>query len=170
MTRKTCSAYFLAVAMLAAAACSDSTPATAPDAAQTVVGGGTSAVKDARTPYISDLQLHFIYLDIAPDGTYDNGFDITFTNPGPKTDGLYLQVDIQQNQYTIDGGGTALSCRAASGVLPHGSCRMTWWISSPPLYFALGPAQVTVRLMQNRNDQGTILLDSRTVDVVIVHS
>jgi hypothetical protein len=33
-----------------------------------------------------------------------------------------------------------------------------------------GPARLTIRLLQNRNDTGVVLLDSLTVDVEIVHS
>jgi hypothetical protein len=53
----------------------------------------------------------------SPDGTYDNGYDVTLTNPGPKTTRLYLQSEVQQNQYTVDGGGTIIFCPALDGSL-----------------------------------------------------
>jgi hypothetical protein len=170
MTTQTLPAFFLVAVALGGAACSDTDSTTAPATAETAITTAAPAAKEPRTPYISGLTLHSIYLDIAPDGTYDNGFDMVFTNPGAKTDGLYFQVDIKQGPYTEDGGGNALYCQAQAGVMGHGTCRMTWWVGHAPLYFALGPATLTVRLMQNRNDQGAILLDSRTVDVIIVHS
>jgi hypothetical protein len=66
------------------AGCSDNSSPTEPEAVQAVVTGGQAAGKPARLPYISDLQLHSIYLDMGPDGTYDNPWDIVLTNPGSK--------------------------------------------------------------------------------------
>jgi len=148
----------------------DNAPPTAPEAVQAAVTGGPAAVKVSRTPFISDLQLHSIYVDMGPDGTYDNGYDVVFTNPGPKTDGLYLQTELQQNQYTVDGGGTIIFCPALDGSLQHGTCRMTFFITPPPVYLALGPARFTLKLVQRRTDNSITVLDSRTVDVVIIHS
>jgi len=169
-TRRIRSLCLLAVVALLGAGCSDNAPPTAPEAAQAVVGDGPAAAKATRTPYIADLQLHSIYVDIAPDGTYDNGYDVALTNPGPKTNGLYLQSELQQNQYTVDGGGTIIFCPAQDGVLQHGTCTMTSWITPPPRYFALGPARFTLKLVQRGTDNSIKVLDSRTVDVVIVHS
>jgi hypothetical protein len=72
----------LALIALAGAGCGDDT-ATAPEAVQASVTAGTSA-KDPRTPYISDLQLHFPVVDMGPDGTYDNGYDIAVMNPARR--------------------------------------------------------------------------------------
>jgi len=158
----------LALISLAGAGCGDDT-ATAPEAVQASVTAGTSA-KAPRTPYISDLKLHFPVVDMGPDGTYDNGYDIAVMNPGQKTDGVYYQVELQQNQYTSFGGGTAVFCPTLNGVLPHGTCLMTFYITPPASPFVTGPARLTIRLLQNRLDRGVTLLDSRTVDVEIVHS
>ncbi|HEX3235820.1 MAG TPA: hypothetical protein VHR41_16605 [Gemmatimonadales bacterium] len=158
---------FVALATLAAAACSDTTAPIHPGEASTAVA---PAAKPARTPYISDFQLHSIYIDIAPDGTYDNGYELTVSNPGQKTDGVYFQVDLQQGTNIEDGGGSSLYCSSVAGVLPRGTCRMTWWVSSPTYPFVRGPARLTIRLLQIQNDGPIVTLDSRTVDVEIVHS
>jgi hypothetical protein len=167
--RKARSLYLLAVLALAGTGCSDNSSPTGPETAQ-AVPGAQAAAKDTRAPYISDLQLHSIYLDMGPDGTYDNGYDVTLTNPGPKTTGLYLQSEVQQNQYTVDGGGTIIFCPALDGSLLHGTCKMTFGITPPPVYLALGPARFTLRLVQRRADNSLTVLDSKTVDVIIVHS
>ena len=164
------SMYLLAVVALAGTGCSDNSSPTEPEAVQAVVTGGQAAGKPARAPYISDLQLHSIYVDMGPDGTYDNAWDIVLTNPGSKASGLFLQSEIRQNQYTVDAGGTVIFCPALDGALAHGTCRMQWTITPPPVYLALAPAQFTVRLMQRRADNSLVVLDSRTMDVVIVHS
>jgi hypothetical protein len=165
------SMYLLAVVALAGTGCSsDNSSPTGPEAVQAVVTDGQTAGKASRTPYISDLQLHSIYVDMGPDGTYDNGWDIVLTNPSSKATGLFLQSEIRQNQYTVDAGGTIIFCPALDGVLAHGTCRMQWTITPPPVYLALAPAQFTVRLMQRRADNSLVVLDSRTFDVVIVHS
>jgi hypothetical protein len=168
-TRTARSVYLLAVVALVGTACSDNSSPTGPETVQ-AVPSDQAAAKVTRAPYISDLQLHSIYVDMGPDGTYDNGYDVTLTNPGPKTTGLYLQSEIQQNQYTVDGGGTIIFCPALDGSLQHGTCRMTFGITPPPVYLALGPARFTLRLMQRRPDNSLTELDSRTVDVIIVHS
>lgn len=164
------SMYLLAVVALAGTGCSDSSSPTEPEAVQAVVTDGQAAAKVSRTPYISDLQLHSIYVDMGPDGTYDNAYDIVLANPGSKASGLFLQNEIRQNQYTVDVGGTVIFCPALDGALAHGTCRMQWTIQPPPVYLALAPAQFTVRLMQRRPDNSLVVLDSRTMDVVIVHS
>jgi len=164
------SVYLLAVVALAGTGCSDNSSPTGPEAVQAVVTGGEAAAKESRAPYISDLQLHSIYVDMGPDGTYDNAYDLVLTNPGPKASGLFLQSEIRQNQYTVDGGGTTIFCSALDGALAHGTCSMQFTIQPPPVYLALAPAQFTVRLMQRRPDNSLVVLDSRTMDVVIVHS
>jgi hypothetical protein len=169
-TRRIRSLCLLAVAALLGAGCGDNASPTAPETVQADVADGPAAAKATRTPFIEDLQLHFIYVDIGPDGTYDNGYDVTLTNPGPKTTGLYLQSELQDNQYTVDGGGTIIFCPALDGVLQHGTCKMTFGINPPPVYFPLGPARFTLKLVQRGADNSIKVLDSRTVDVVIVHS
>jgi hypothetical protein len=168
-TRRIRSLCLLAVAPLLGAGCRDNVSPTAPEAVQAVVAD-PAAAKTTRTPFIEDLQLHYIYVDIGPDGTYDNGYDVTITNPGPKTTGLYLQNELQGGQYTVDGGGTIIFCPALDGVLQHGTCKMTFGINPPPVYFPLGPARFTLKLVQRGADNSIKVLDSRTVDVVIVHS
>ena len=170
-SRRIGSICLLAVAALAGAGCSENAPPTAPEAARAVVTPAAAATKPSpRAPYISDLQLHSVYVDMGPDGTYDNGYDVVLTNPGSKTTGLYLQSELQQNQYTVDGGGTIIFCPALDGTLQHGTCRMTFGITPPPVYLSLGPARFTLKLVQRGADNSIQVLDSRTVDVVIVHS
>jgi hypothetical protein len=160
----------LAVVALAGTGCSDTSSPAEPEAVQAVVTDGQAAAKEPRATYISYFQLHSIYVDMGPDGTYDNGYDLVLTNPGPKATGLFLQSEIRQNQYTVDAGGSTIFCSALDGVLAHGTCNMLLTIQPPPVYLALAPAQFRVRLMQRRADNSLVMLDSRTFDVVIVHS
>jgi hypothetical protein len=170
-TRGIGSLALLALVALTAAGCSDTAAPTAPEAVQPPVRPAVATAKpDARAPYISDLQLHFPYVELGGWSPYDNGYDVVLTNPGPKATGLYLQSELQQKQYTVDAGGTMIFCPALDGVLQHGTCKMTYWINRAPLYFALGPARFTLRLVQRAADNSIKVLDSRTVDVIIVHS
>jgi hypothetical protein len=170
-TRKISSVCLLAVVALAGVGCSENAPPTAPEAVRAVSTPAAAATKpDARTPYMSDLQLHSIYVDIGRyESPYDNLYDVVLANPGPKTTGLYLQSELQQNQHTMDAGGTIIFCPALDGALQHGTCSMTFGITPPP-YFVAGPARFTLRLVQRGADNSIKVLDSRTVDVVIVHS
>jgi hypothetical protein len=171
-SRRIGSICLLAVAALAGAGCSENAPPTAPEAARAVVTPAAAATKPSpRAPYISDLQLHSVYVDMGPDGTYDNGYDVVLTNPGSKTTGLYLQSELQQNQHTMDAGGTIIFCPALDGVLQHGTCRMTFGITPPdPRIFVVGPALFTLKLVQRGADNSIKVLDSRSVEVWIVHS
>ena len=170
-THKIGSICLLAIAALTGAGCSENAPPSAPEAARAGVTPAAAATKPVpRAPYISDLQLHYPYVDMGPDGTYDNGYDVVLTNPASKTTGLYLQSELQQNQHTMDAGGTIIYCAAPDGVLQHGTCRMMLGITPPPTYLSLGPARFTLKLVQRGADNTIKVLDSRTVDVVIVHS
>jgi hypothetical protein len=168
--RTTRSLYLIALLTLAGAACSDNTSPTAPAAVEPAPTQAAVAVKAQRTPYISDVQLHSIYIDMGPDGTYDNGADIVLTNPGSKAEGLYLWATVSDNHYTEDGGSIALSCQAPEGTLLRGTCRQMFFVTPPPYWLQLGPARLTIYLMQRGADNSITALDRRTLDVVLVHS
>lgn len=87
------SMYLLAVVALAGTGCSDNSSPAEPEAVQAVVTGGQAAGKESRAPYISYFQLHSIYVDMGPDGTYDNGYDLVLTNPGPSPDNSLVMLD-----------------------------------------------------------------------------
>ena len=130
----------LAVVALVATGCSDNSSPTGPEAVQAVVTDGQAAGKPSRAPYISDLQLHSIYVDMGPDGTYDNAWDIVLTNPGSKATGLFLQSEIRQNQYTWTRAGPSSSVRHWTGPwrMARAGCsgpsrrRPSTWRSLPP--------------------------------------
>jgi hypothetical protein len=166
-TYKTSSLFLLALLTLAGAACSDDTSPTAPEPAEPAPPQAAAAVKAPRMPYISDLQLHSIYLDM---GGHGDGYDIVLTNPGPKAEGLYLEAAVTDNHYTADVGSTVIYCPVQDGTLVRGTCRMTAFVPPPPSNLALGPARLTIRLMQRGADGSITALDRRTFDVVLIHS
>jgi hypothetical protein len=163
------SLYLIALLALAGGACSDQTSPTAPAAGEPAPTQAAAAAR-AQRPYISDVHLHSIYIDMGPDGTYDNGVDVVLTNPGPKADGLYLWATVTDNHYTEDGGSIELSCAAPLGTLPRGTCRQIFVVTPPPTWLQLGPARLTIYLMQRAADGTITSLDRRTLDVVLVHS
>jgi hypothetical protein len=160
----------LALLALAGAACSDDTSPTAPQAVEPAATVTAAAPAKPRTPYISDVQLHYIYIDMGPDGTYDNRVDIELTNPGPKATGLHLKATVQDNHYTVDGGSLTLVCPTPDGSLPRGTCRLRFFVTPPPHWLELGPAKLTITLMQRGLDNSITALDRRTLDVILVHS
>lgn len=173
-TRKAYSVYPLAFVALAAAGCSDNmgpTASDAPEAAPAPLTGSSAAApraaKVARTPYISDLPLQSIYVQ-KNHRDYDNPYDVVLTNPGGKASGLYLQSELRQELGTADGGGTIISCPTPDGSLSRGTPSMRWYITPPGVNLVLGPATLTLKLVQTRADNSLIVLDSRTVDVEIV--
>jgi hypothetical protein len=168
--RTTCSLYLIALLTLAGAACSENASPTAPAAVEPAPTQPAAAVKAPRTPYISDVHLHSIYIDMGPDGTYDNGVDLVLTNPGPKAEGLYLWATVTDNHYTVDGGTVPLYCQAPEGILLRGTCRQLFVVTPPPHWLQLGPARLTIYLMQRGPDGSITALDRRTLDVVLVHS
>jgi hypothetical protein len=162
-------AGLLAIVAIAATGCSDSSATTAPTAMRPAAHVASAAA--AKAPYISDVQLSSIYIDMGPDGTYDNGYTVTLTNPGPRATGLFFDTEVRQNLSTMDAGGSTIFCPAMDGVLTKGTCRMMWWVTPPdPFRFVVGPATLTIRLKQRGSDNSIKLLDSRTVDIYIVHS
>jgi len=169
--RKTRPCFLLTLLALAGAACSDGRTPTAPEAVEPAPAQAATPLKTPRMPYISNAQLHSIYIDMGPDGTYDNLVDIELTNPGAKAEGLYLWATVTDNHYTVDGGTNQLYCGTTEeGTLPRGTCRTMFYVTPPPHYLQLGPARLTIYLMQ-RGPGGTVTgLDRRTFDVVLVHS
>ena len=167
---KTRPSYLIALLALAAGACSDSTSPTAPEAAAPAPAQAVTALKAPRTAYISELKLHSVYIDIGPDGTYDNGIDLQLTNPGPQANGYYLWATLQNNHQYVDGGSVETNCQAPLGVLNKGTCRQIFVVMPPPTSFELGAAKLTVYLMQRGANGSVTALDRRTMDVVVVHS
>jgi hypothetical protein len=148
------------------AACNDGPTGPAPEGPAAVAAKGSA--KPARAPYISAVTVHKDTLDIGPDGTYDNGLDVAITNPGTRVEGVYMQYQLQQNANVQDLGGTAVC--TSDGIVPHGTCTKTDWMSTPALPMTYGPAKLTIRLYRNPNDGVPVLLDARTVNVTVTHS
>ena len=171
IARRTHPLYLVALLALAGAACSDDDRSpTGPAAAEPATIEPAAAPKPPRTPYISDVQLHFPVIDMGPDGTYDNGVDIVLTNPSKTAQGLYIEATVSDNHYTVSGGSNWIYCAAAEGTLPRGTCRVMFFVTPPPSHLQLGPARLTIRLMQRGADNSLTALDHRTLDVVLVHS
>ena len=52
--------------------------------------------------------------------------------------------------------------------MPRGTCSMTVELTVPHRNFYAGSGQFTLKLLQRRLDNSVVVLDTRTVDVVIV--
>ena len=164
------SARLFLVAATAVAGCIDNAAPTAPDATGAVTPRDAAFAKGRpRTPYISDVQLSSIYINLS--GGY-NPFTVTVTNPGSKDVlGIHLRGELksQNNQPPTTATAFIANCPLANGTVPRGDCTMSNGISGGA-GLSPGAGTFTLKVLQEQLDGTMIVLDSKTLDVVLGQS
>ena len=120
----------------------------------------------ARVPYISDLQLSSIYVSMS--GGY-TPFTVTVTNPTQKDFPLiYLTGELksQNEQPPVPATAFLAYCPYGNGIVPRGDCTMSNGITGGAT-LAPGPGTYTLRVLQQQSDGTMLVLDSKTVDVIL---
>lgn len=160
----------LLIAALAGTGCSDQTGPTAPKTSETVVSRPESNPARSGATFISDLRVHSNAVFMSINGT-GGWLDLTavLTNPGRKATGLYLQGVVRQGTLTATSDQAPIRCGAGEGTMPRGkTCSMTVELTVPQRNFFASEGQFTLKLVQRQLDGSVTVLDTRTVDVVIV--
>jgi hypothetical protein len=155
--------YLFALIAMAGAGCSES-ETTAPPAVRTAAP--LAAKSRQRVPYIADLQLSSIYVSIS--GGY-TPYTVTVTNPSQKDfAGIYLKGELksQNEQPPLPASAFIAYCPDPNGIVPHGDCVMSDGITGGAT-LAPGPGTFTLRVLQQQSDGTMLVLDSKTVDVVL---
>ena len=164
-------ACLLAAVVLAGAGCNDNAPSTAPAATPNAPSLAVGAAKpNARGPYIMSVQLASPYIFLTPSDEY-TPYTVTVTNPGPKDYQLiYLRGELQSPGYPVVPVSAFLArCPNPNGVLLRGAvCTMTDGITTGYGGLVPGPATFTVKLLQKQADGTMKVLDSKSMDVVLV--
>ena len=164
-------ACLLAATMLAGAGCSDDAPSTAPTPSPNAASLAMAAAKPRpRGPYISDLQLASTYIQLTPSDEY-TPYTVTVTNPGPKDYQLiYLRGELQSPNFPpVPVSAFLAYCPNPNGVVPRGAdCTMSNGITTGWYNLTPGPATFTVKVLQKQADGTMTVLDSKTVDVVLI--
>ena len=155
--------YLVALIAMAGAGCSES-ETTAPPAVRATAP--LAAKSRQRVPYIADLQLSSIYVSIS--GGY-TPYTVTVTNPSQKDfAGIYLKGELksQNDQPPLPASAFIAYCPDPNGIVPHGDCVMSDGITGGAT-LAPGPGTFTLRVLQQQSDGSMLVLDSKTVDVVL---
>ena len=159
----------LTLVMLANSACSNDAPSpVAPGATSTAtpIDHASFARTPGRTPYIASLQLASEYVAV---NTGYTPFTVTVTNPTSQDFGLiYLRGELKaQSGQAVPATAFMAYCPTGGGVVPPGDCVMSNGITGVPT-LALGPGTYTFQVLQQQKNGTMKVLDSKTVDVVLV--
>lgn len=136
---------------------------------------GTTIVLDSKsvavtltggTLGITNLALNSTTLAIGGAGV---PYDVSFFNPGSQRSNVFIQGEILQNGNVAGAAGSNLLCPStANGVLPTGTCTMSWIavasnqsVGPAPLV----PGAATFRLTLK---QGSTVLDTESIPVTLV--
>jgi len=160
----------LAAGLLAGVGCTDDAPSTAPPATPNAASLAVAAGKPRpRGPYVSNLQLPSTYIQLTPSDEY-TPYTVTVTNPGPKDYQLiYVRGELQSPNFPPVSVSAFLAyCPNPNGVLPRGDCTMSNGITTGWYNLAPGPATFTVKVLQKQADGSMTVLDSKSVDVVLI--
>jgi hypothetical protein len=163
------SARLLAFTAAFAAGCADNSTPTAPSATKTAPTNAAFAKGRPRTPYIADMQLSSIYINMSGGFT---PFTVTVRNPTSKdVQGIHLKGELKSQNNMPPTTATAFiaNCPVANGVVPRGDCTMSNGISGG-VGLSPGAGTFTLRVLQEQPDGTMLVLDTRTVDVVLGQS
>lgn len=162
--------YAAALIALTSAACTDNGPSTGPVApTQPEVAFAAAAKPRPRVPTISDLALSSIYVSITNGYT---PFTVTVTNQTKKDfQNIYLMGELRsQTNATWPATAFLAYCPNPNGIVPSGACTMSNGITGLSSTLTIGPATYTLRVVQQQSDGTMLVLDSRTVDVILYNS
>jgi hypothetical protein len=157
----------LLIAALAGTGCSDQTGPTAPKTSETVVSRPESNPARSGATFISDLRVQSNSVYMSTGGGILN-LTVVLANPGRKATGLYLQGVVRQGTLTAPTDQAPLRCTAVEGAMPRGTCGMGVQLTVPFRDFTNMLGQFTLKLLQRNPDNTVTMVDSRTVDIVIV--
>lgn len=157
----------LLIAALAGTGCSDQTGPTVPESNEAVVSRAESNPARSGATFISDLRVQSNAVFMSTSGGYLD-LTVVLANPGRKATGLYLQGVVRQWSLTANTSQPPLRCGAVAGTMPRGTCSMTVQLTVPFRDFYASSGQFTLKLLQRNPDNTVSVLDTRTVDVVIV--
>ena len=172
-THRTSNARAISAAALIAltgAACTDNGPSTGPVVPTRPEVAYTAAARPRpRVPYISDLTLGSIYVSVTNGYT---PFTVTVTNQTRKDfQNIYLMGELRsQNNEVWPATAFLAYCPGPNGIVPPGSCTMSNGITGITSTLTLGPATYTLRVVQQQPDGTMLVLDSKTVDVILYNS
>ncbi|MFL5617327.1 MAG: hypothetical protein ACJ79A_02900 [Gemmatimonadaceae bacterium] len=140
---------------------------------------GTATVLDSKsvsvtltggTLRITNLALSSTTLSIGGAGV---PYDVTIFNPGSQLSGVFIQGEMIQNGNVAGAGGSNLLCppTSANGVLPAGTCTMSWIAVASNQSYApapLVPGAATFRLTLYQGSGSPVVLDTKSVPVTLV--
>jgi hypothetical protein len=157
----------LLLAALAGTGCSDQTGPTVAETSKTVVSRAEANPARSGATFISDLRVRSDAVFMSLSGGYVE-LTVVLANPGRKATGLYLQGVVRQGSLTANTDQAPLRCTAVEGAMPRGTCIMAAQLMVPFRDFYASSGQLTLKLLQRNPDNTVTVLDSRTVDIVIV--
>ena len=176
------SAFILAFVALTGTACRDTdvtglgpgtgspAPSSPMDPTPAPIDGPNTSMSRVRnrTPFIASLTLASPYVSV---NTGYTPITVTVTNPTDQQYGMiYLKGEIQAGRNKPAPVTAFLAyCPNPNGIVYVGNCTMTNGITGEPS-FPLGPATYTLKLQQQQPNGTMKVLDSRTVDVVLVRT
>ena len=169
-TRNARALYAAALIALISAACTDNGTSTGTVAApRPEVDFSASAKPRGRVPYISDLTLSSIYVSVTTGYT---PFTVTVTNPTKRDfQNIYLKGELQsQNNAVWPATAFLAYCPGPNGIVPPGACTMSNGITGITSTLTTGPATYTLKVLQQQVDGTMLVLDSKTVDVILYNS
>jgi hypothetical protein len=140
---------------------------------------GTATVLDSEsvavtltggTLGITNLALSSTTLSIGGAGV---PYDVTIFNPGSQLSGVFIQGEMIQNGNVAGAAGSNLLCPPASanGVLPAGTCTMSWIAVASNQSYApapLVPGAATFRLTLYQGSGSPVVLDTESIPVTLV--
>jgi hypothetical protein len=136
---------------------------------ETVLASKTLSVTLVAPATISNLVLNSTTLAI--DGP-SIGWTATLSNPGLILKGVFMQGEIIQGTTVKGAGGATITCGAALGVLPPGTCTFSFTVTasnSAGGTGALTPGAATFQLQLLQSDgTTTTVLDTKTIAVTLV--
>jgi len=140
---------------------------------------GTATVLDSEsvpvtltggTLGITNLALSSTTLSIGGAGV---PYDVTIFNPGSALSGVFIQGEMIQNGNVAGAAGSNLLCppTSANGVLPTGTCTMSWIAVASNQSYApapLVPGAATFRLTLYQGSGSPVVLDTESIPVTLV--
>lgn len=136
---------------------------------ETVLASKTLSITLVAPATISNVVLNSTTLLI--DGP-SVGWTATLSNPGLILKGVFMQGEIHQGATVKGAGGATITCGAALGVLPPGTCTFSFTVTASNAAGGTGtlvPGAATFQLqLLQSNDTTTTVLDTKTVAVTLV--
>ena len=138
--------------------------------AETVLASKTLNITLVTPLGISSLTLTSSTLVIDGAGV---GWTATITNPGSAIHGVVLQGTVIQGSTQRAAGGTQINCGGGLGVLPSGTCTISFTAAASNSGSGNGtfvPGAATFQLQLIQSAATTTVLDTKTVNVTLVSS